>query len=82
MIILRTDGNVPEATCRDSLLMTQVRPNQAIFFELEAVYAKDVISLQLVEKWTAALGGERTEFIDLPRAGRFRGLGKVDTVGE
>jgi hypothetical protein len=59
-------------------LWTKHTPNQAILSELEEVYGKDVISLQVVEKWTAAFDGRGTEFADLPRFGWPRDTGKVD----
>jgi transposase len=55
-------------------------PNQAILSELEKVYGKDVVSLRAVEKWTATFDGGGTELADLPRSGRPRDTGKVNTV--
>jgi hypothetical protein len=39
-----------------------------------------VISRRAVEKWTAAFDGGRSEFADLPRAGRPHDTGKFNAV--
>jgi hypothetical protein len=56
------------------------KPNQATLSELDEVYGKDMISLQAVEKWTAAFDGGLTELADLPKSRRPRDTGKVHAV--
>jgi hypothetical protein len=36
--------------------------------------------LQAVEKWTAPFDGGRIKLADLPRSGRPRDTGKIDTI--
>jgi hypothetical protein len=55
-------------------------PNQAILSELEEVYSKDVITLLVVEKWTAAVERGHTELADLSRSGKPGDTGKVEAV--
>jgi hypothetical protein len=69
MIGVRTEGNVPGATCLDSLLWFKNTPNQAILSELEEVYGKDVISLLALEESTAVFDSGCTELINLLRLG-------------
>jgi hypothetical protein len=55
-------------------------PKQVILSEFEEVYSEDLISLQPVGKSIRAFDGRGVGFILLPKSGRFRETGKVDTL--
>jgi hypothetical protein len=51
-----------------------------IHSDLQQSYGRDVITLQTIEKWSAAFEGWPTDLADLPTSGRPGDTANIDAV--